>query len=191
MASFYFDDFPKVSYDIKKNGKVENVTNIMLRYKFNTIIKNFVSPYYDYTIQDGDRADIVAFNEYDDYTLDWLIYMVNDIIDPNFVWPLSQRTLQAYISEKYGSIARSQATVHEYRKILNQQSVLSDGTVVPKRTLVVDETTYNTLSEVNRESISKYQYETDLNDNKRQIKLVSEEFVPEILLEVREILNDQ
>ena len=83
MASFYFDDFPKVSYDIKKNGKVENVTNIMLRYKFNAVIKNFVSPYYDYTIQDGDRADIVAFNEYDDYTLDWLIYMVNDIIDDN------------------------------------------------------------------------------------------------------------
>ena len=191
MASFYFENFPKVSYDIKKNGKVENVTNIMLRYKFNAVIKNLVSPYYDYTIEDGDRADIIAFNAYDDYTLDWLIYMVNDIIDPNFDWPLSQRTLQAYISEKYGSIARSQATVHEYRKILNQQSVLSDGTVVPKRTLVVDETTYNTLSEVNRESISKYQYETDLNDNKRQIKLVSEEFVPEILLEVREIFNDQ
>lgn len=191
MASFYFEDFPKVSYDIKKNGKIENVTNIMLRYKFNAVIKNFVSPYYDYTIEDGDRADIVAFNAYDDYTLDWLIYMVNDIIDPNFDWPLSQRTLQTYISEKYGSIATSQATIHEYRKILNQQSVLSDGTIVPKRTLVVDETTYNTLSEVNRESISKYQYETDLNDNKRQIKLVSEEFVPEILLEVREIFNDQ
>lgn len=191
MASFYFEDFPKVSYDIKKNGKVENVTNIMLRYKFNAIIKNFVSPYYDYTIQDGDRADIVAFNEYDDYTLDWLIYMVNDIIDPNFDWPLSQRTLQTYISEKYGSIARSQATVHEYRKVLNQRSVLSDGTIIPKKTLVVDETTYNTLSEVNRESISKYQYETDLNDSKRQIKLISEEFVPGILLEVREIFNGQ
>lgn len=191
MASFYFEDFPKVSYDIKKNGKVENVTNIMLRYKFNAIIKNFVSPYYDYTIQDGDRADIVAFNEYDDYTLDWLIYMVNDIIDPNFDWPLSQRTLQKYISEKYGSIPTSQATIHEYRKVLNQQSVLSDGTIIPKKTLIVDETTYNTLSEVNRESISKYQYETDLNDSKRQIKLVSEEFVPGILLEVREIFNGQ
>lgn len=191
MASFYFEDFPKVSYDIKKNGKVENVTNIMLRYKLNAIIQNFVSPYYDYTIQDGDRADIVAFNEYDDYTLDWLIYMVNDIIDPNFDWPLSQRTLQKYISEKYGSIPTSQATVHEYRKILNQQSVLSDGTIIPKKTLIVDETTYNTLSEVNRESISKYQYETDLNDSKRQIKLVSEEFVPGILLEVREIFNGQ
>lgn len=191
MASFYFEDFPKVSYDIKKNGKIENVTNIMLRYKFNAIIKNFVSPYYDYTIQDGDRADIVAFNEYDDYTLDWLIYMVNDIIDPNFDWPLSQRTLQTYISEKYGSIATSQATVHEYRKVLNQQSVLSDGTIIPKKTLVIDETTYNTLSEVNRESISKYQYETDLNDSKRQIKLISEEFVPGILLEVREVFNGQ
>ena len=81
--------------------------------------------------------------------------------------------------------------MHEYRKILNKQSVLFDGTIVPRKTLVIDETTYNTLSEPDRESISKYTYETELNDNKRQIKLISEEFVPDILSEVRDIFNGQ
>ena len=138
-------------------------------------------------MEDGERADITAFRAYEDYTLDWLIYLTNDIIDPMFDWPLSQITLEKYIAKKYGSISTAQATVHEYRKILNKQSVLFDGTIIPKRTLVIDETTYNTLSEPDRESVSKYTYETELNDDKRQIKLISEKFLPEILLEVRDI----
>lgn len=187
MSDFFFSSFPKTSYDIKKNGRVENVTNIMLRYKLNSITKNFVSPYYDYLVEDGQRADVIAFSAYQDYTLDWLIYLVNDIIDPSFDWPLSQRTLEAYIREKYGSIPAAQATNHEYRKILNKQSVLFDGTVVPKRTLIVDETTYNSLSETDRESVSKYQYEIDLNDDKRRIKLISSKFISKILLELRNV----
>ena len=191
MVNFYFDAFPKTTYDIKKNGKLENVTNIMLRYKFNNVIKNFASPYYDYLVEDGERADVIAFNEYEDYALDWLIYLTNDIIDPMFDWPMSQNTLQKYIVKKYGSIPIAQATVHEYRKILNKQSVLFDGTIIPKRTLVVDETTYNTLSEIDRESISKYTYENELNDSKRQIKLISENFVSDILLELREVFYEE
>tara|TARA_Y100000114_G_scaffold156653_1_gene184622 strand:- start:909 stop:1511 length:603 start_codon:yes stop_codon:yes gene_type:complete len=185
MSNFYFDSFPRVTYDIKKNGKLENVTNIMLRYKLNAVVKSYASPYYDYVVEDGERADTIAFGEYEDYTLDWLIYLTNDIIDPMFDWPMSQNTLQKYIVKKYGSIPTAQATVHEYRKILNEQSVLFDGTIVPKRTLVVDETTYNTLSEIDRESISKYTYENELNDSKRQIKLISRDFVSDILLEFR------
>lgn len=187
MANFYFDTFPKTTYDIKKNGKLENVTNIMLRYKFNAAIKNFISPYYDYNVTDGERADNLAFNVYGDYTLDWLIYMINDIVDPNFDWPLSEQTLNRYIVKKYGSIPIAQATVHEYRKILNEQSVLFDGTIVPKRTLVIDETTYNTLATPDRESISKYTYENEVNDAKRQIKLLSSRFVNDILLELRDV----
>ena len=191
MSNFYFDSFPRVTYDIKKNGKLENVTNIMLRYKLNAVVKSYASPYYDYVVEDGERADTIAFGEYEDYTLDWLIYLTNDIIDPMFDWPMSQNTLQKYIVKKYGSIPTAQATVHEYRKILNEQSVLFDGTIVPKRTLVVDETTYNTLSEIDRESISKYTYENELNDSKRQIKLISENFVSDILLELREVFYEE
>ena len=95
--------------------------------------------------------------------------------------------MEAYIREKYGSIPAAQATNHEYRKILNKQSVLFDGTIVPKRTLIVDETTYNSLSETDREAVSKYQYEIDLNDDKRRIKLISSKFISKILLELRNV----
>ena len=97
------------------------------------------------------------------------------------------RTLENYIISKYGSLATAHATVHEYRKILNEQSRFFDGTVVPKRTLVIDETTYNTLSETSRESISKYQYEVDLNDSKRQIKVLDPAYLNDILNSIEDI----
>lgn len=186
---FFFENFPKTEYDIKKNNRKEVVTNIMLRYKISNTINKIKANYYDFSVEEGERPDIVATKIYKRPELDWLILMVNDIIDPNFDWPMELRTLENYIISKYGSLATAHATVHEYRKILNEQSRLFDGTVVPKRTLVIDETTYNTLSETSRESISKYQYEVDLNDSKRQIKVLDPAYLNDILNSIEDIFE--
>jgi hypothetical protein len=80
--------------------------------------------------------------------------------------------------------------VFEYRKILNEQSTLIDGTVVPKRTVVIDLNTYNSLSTSVREEIDAYQYYEELNDAKREIKLLDERFVPDIITEVEAIFSE-
>lgn len=178
---FLFQEFPKVNYDIKKNGKLETVTNIMLRFKITQAIQSRKVVYYDYTVQEGDRPDIIAYKYYEDSTLDWLVLMANNIIDPVYDWPLNSRSFEKFIIDKYGSLATAHSTVHEYRKIITQQSVLFDGSVVPKRTLVVDQTTFSGLGATEKESISKYQYEEELNDNKREIKLVDSDFVANII----------
>ena len=185
--SFFFEPFPKVNYDIKKNDKIENVTNIMLRFKIVDELKKQQSNYFDITVDDGDRPDVVATKVYENPELDWLILMINDIIDPIYDWPMGGRILEDFIRSKYGSIPAAQATVHEYRKILNEKSVLFDGTVVPRRTLVVDETTYNSLGVNERESIDKYQYEIELNDQKRQIKIVDPQQVSRLLNRIEDI----
>ena len=185
--SFFFEPFPKVNYDIKKNGKIENVTNIMLRFKIVDELKKQQSNYFDITVDDGDRPDVVATKVYENPELDWLILMINDIIDPIYDWPMGGRILEDFIRSKYGSIPAAQAIVHEYRKILNEKSVLFDGTVVPRRTLVVDETTYNSLGVNERESIDKYQYEIELNDQKRQIKIVDPQQVSRLLNRIEDI----
>ena len=185
--SFFFEPFPKVNYDIKKNGKIENVTNIMLRFKIVDELKKQQSNYFDITVDDGDRPDVVATKVYENPELDWLILMINDIIDPIYDWPMGGRILEDFIRSKYGSIPAAQATVHEYRKILNEKSVLFDGTVVPRRTLVVDETSYNSLGVNERESIDKYHYEIELNDQKRQIKIVDPQQVSRLLNRIEDI----
>ena len=113
--------------------------------------------------------------------------MINDVIDPIYDWPMGSRVLEEFIRSKYGSIPIAQSTIHEYRKILNEKSVLFDGTVVPKRTLVIDETTYNSLGIDERESVDKYQYEIELNDDKRQIKIVDPQQVSRLLNRIEDI----
>ena len=186
---YLFKEFPEVSYDIKKNGKLETVTNIMLRFKITEAIRSRRVVYYDYTVQDGERPDVIAYKYYGDATLDWVILMVNNAIDPIYDWPLSNHSLEKFIINKYGSLATAHATVHEYRKILNEQSRLFDGTVVPKRTLVVDATTFASLGATEKESISKYTYEVERNESKRQIKLIDADFISNIINQFESVFD--
>ena len=182
--SYYFNSFPKISYDMKRNNNPQTVTNLMVRYKLTAALKSRAMSYYNYSIREGQRPDNVAFELYSIPSYSWLLLLTNTIHDPNYDWPLSQRSFERFIKAKYGSHALAISTVHEYRKVVNEQSVLFDQTVIPKKTLVVDETTYNTLSTSAREIIYKYNYEEELNDARRNILYIPVDSLSEILSEI-------
>ena len=185
----YFSPFPKVKYDIKKNGKPLTLTNITVRFKLRQALASRNVVYYTYEVQDGDRPDVIADIYYKDSTLDWLVLLVNEVIDPLFEWPIDLHSLENYIQKKYGSLSAAKAEVHHYEQILNAQKKLFDGTIVPERTIVVDETTYNTLSSSSRRLISSYDYEVKLNDDRRVISLLDRVYVPDVLSAVKGIFT--
>ena len=86
-------------------------------------------------------------------------------------------------------MSTAKADVHHYEKILNPQSKLYDGTIILERTVVVDETTYNTLSSSLRRSVSYYDYEVKLNDNRRVISLLDRVYVQDVLSAVKGIFG--
>ena len=178
--AFYFRPFPLINYDIKKNKLPLLLTNVTARYKIRDILKNKVAIYYDYIVKDGDRPDNIAFKYYEDETLDWLIYIVNDIIDPYYDWPLDQDAFNKYIRTLYGSVAGAKGTVFEYRKIITKQKVLFDGTNVPERYVVVDQNTYNTLAADLRREVDAYEYYEEQNNNKRRIRLLDKRFAANV-----------
>ena len=188
--AFYFRPFPLVRYDIKKNKLPLLLTNVTARYKIRDILKNKVAIYYDYIVKDGDRPDNIAFKYYEDETLDWLIYIVNDIIDPYYDWPLDQDAFNKYIRTLYGSVAGAKGTVFEYRKIITKQKVLFDGTNVPERYVVVDQNTYNTLAADLRREVDAYEYYEEQNNNKRRIRLLDKRFAANVKSEVEVIFGD-
>lgn len=188
--SFYFRPFPTVRYSQKKNNNFELLTNITLRYKIKELVKRRKSIYYDYVVKDSDRPDIIAYKYYDDETLDWVLFLINDIIDPYYDWPLTQEGFNAYMKSLYGSVSTSQTTVYEYRKILRAQSVRNDGTVIPKRTVVVDLNTYNSLVATDREIIYAYDYYLEQNDAKRRIKILDKRFVSQLIRDVEVIFSE-
>jgi len=188
--AFYFRPFPQVQYDLKKNGIPLLLTDVTKRYKIRDILQQMTAIYYNYTIRDGDRPDLIAFKYYGDETLDWLIMIVNNMIDPYYDWPLNYQNFINYMRSLYGSVSTAKATVYEYRQILSEQTTLIDGTVVPKRTIVVDQNTYTNLAANVREEIDAYQFYEEENDNKREIKLLDKRFVPDIKLEVEAIFSE-
>jgi len=188
--AFYFRPFPKIQYDIKKNKLPLLLTNVTARYKIRDILQQKTAIYYNYTVRDGDRPDLIAFKYYGDETLDWLIMLVNNIIDPYYDWPLNYQNFINYMKNLYGSVSTAKSTVYEYRQILSEQTTLIDGTVVPKRTIVVDLNTYTNLATNVREEIDAYEFYEEENNNKREIKLLDKRFVPDIKLEVEAIFSE-
>lgn len=188
--SNYFSYFPTVQHDLTNIGQTVDLTNIIRRFKVKSSLLADTRAYNEYSIQAGERPDIVADKFYDDPSYAWLILLFNEIDDSIFGWPLFNKEFDDFIVGKYGSISSAKGTVHEYRKVLTKKSVKFDGTIIGKRTVTIDLTTYNTLSESVRESISKYDYEEELNDEKSEIKILKPRYVSEVRKQVQGILKD-
>lgn len=187
--SYIFNGWPTVNYDLEKNGKPITITNLTLRFKIATLLQNKAAVIYKYNVVNGERADIIAHKYYGDTTLDWLIYTINNIIDPQFEWPLDDPSFDRFIREKYGSPESAKQTHHQYQKLLRDESVLFDGTIIDKKWVTVDLETYNLTSPTLRRQVDKYTYELELREKRSEIKLLDKRYLPNILNSYREVVE--
>ena len=194
MPSHYFSVHPKVMYDYSGRGNYQESIDITSRLRIIDLVKNSAIVLYEYSVQDGERPDIIAHKYYDDETLDWLVLLANETHDPYFQWPMSTLDFERYIVQKYGSVSSAQGRVDSYIWILNEASTHStnDGEtiVVPERTLVVDRSTYLSLSSSERRVLSAYDREVKDNDARRNIVLVDKAFVPTIKKTLRKMYEN-
>lgn len=142
--SEYFSYFPITKHDLTNVGQTIDATNVLRRFIVRASVQERSDVFYEYNLQSGDRPDVVAEKYYGDPDLAWLVLLFNEITDPMFDYPLFDRDFETYIKQKYGSIPRAQAEIHEYRRILQEKEVKFDGTVIPERYVVIDGTTADT-----------------------------------------------
>ena len=188
--SEYFKYFPTIQHDLSNVGQEVTLTNILRRFVVRSDLRERTDIFYDYNVQAGDRPDTIAEKYYGDSDLAWLVLHFNQIVDPYFGWPLFNQDFINYIRKKYGSVASAQAEVHEYRQILNEESTRYDGTKIPQRYLIVDLTTYNSLSEENRVLITKYDYEEERNENNQKIRILDKRYLNKVRDEVKTVLKN-
>ena len=110
-----------------------------------------------------------------------VILLTNNLIDPQFEWPLDDRSFERYIRKKYGSLEAAKQTHHLYEKILREQQVYFDGTIIPEKTVVVDKETYDLTSPTSRRAIDKYTYELELNAARSRIKILDKRYLQALL----------
>ena len=194
----YFYEFPKLLYT--KDGVTNLVTNLLTRI---ATVKGEIDAsalYYEYVIKDGDTPEIIASKYYGDAELHWVVLIFNDIVDPFYDWPMEYRQFIKFLTDKYGSPATAQTTVHHYEKIIQTTDNIS-GEVTTK-TYIIDLTSYNALpaqptefinsmvTEVtSRRIVYSYDYENELNESKREINLVRKELIGVIKDQFKQLMS--
>ena len=188
--SEFFANYPRIAYDISgNNSTVPDFTvavNLMIRNKLKDAAVDDVTVFYPYVVPEGMRPDVLAYQYYGSTIYTWTIYLVNNIVDPYYEWPLSYKDLRAYIIQKYGSIEIAQSQIHHYEYIARaraEQTKLDDA--VPEYTLEIDYQTYTGTEDDERKIVYAYGYEQDLNESKREIQLIDAQFIQGIQDEAR------
>lgn len=201
VMSNYFNIFPKIDYDISKSGITKNVVDLTVRYAIKTKIKNRSATYYNYIIKDGERPDTLANRFYDDSKLDWVVLMVNDIVDPLYDWPLNYQNFRNYLTKKYGSISEAQQGVHHYEQIVRTAGYQTSsayegydeiGEPLKEIVVEVDSDTYTNLVATQpgtHRSVSNYDYEHKLNEDKREILVLDKYFLNKVISEVEDVFR--
>ena len=184
----YFKSIPNVSYDINGNAPntFQTATNIMKRPKFKPAVVAEITDYYPYRIKDGYRPDMVSQEVYGTPAYAYLILMFNDIYDPVFDWPLGLVQFDSYIVSKYGSIDSAVTTVKYYYQIIRAE-VAKTGISerIPAVKYIIDSTAYALLGDDDKTTISQYDWEFELNDEKTELQLINASVIQDVDYKVK------
>jgi hypothetical protein len=216
----YFNYFPQTLYSLSdERNAVDIVTNIIARFGFESALKENSSIFYPYDIQDGDTPEMIANKYYGSPEKHWIVLMFNDIIDPQFDWPLDQRTITKYINDKYAAngaanptpqtgLVWAHANIKSYYKIVTRVTNNSTKDTIKEKieldadtyTNVITSTNTYTLKNgtqvtqtVSKETETYYDYEINLNESKRRIKLLRAEFASQsgLIDEFKRVINSK
>jgi hypothetical protein len=214
----YFSYFPSTRYKLTDDALgLDVLTNLMSRFKLEESFKENTSIYYKYDIRDGDTPETVAYYAYGSTERHWMVLLYNNIIDPQYDWPLQFKSLTNYVDQKYsannyadtantGNSGLVWAKTHNHSYYVTEKSQFMD--TISINTYEIDLATYAnvtttitpneiTLKDGNKiyqsntkTSINYYEYEDQENEKKRSIKLLKNDFVFSLEEELRRSLQE-
>ena len=171
----YFANFPIIPYDSVGNGEFKVVTNLLKRVAIRSKVKTNVMMFDTYDIKEGESPEMIADKLYNDAELHWVILLVNDITDRYHHWPKTQNQFIAYINDKYSNIDAT----HHY-----EISQVSGDTTI-KINIGTDNTGHSGASVV-----TNYEFEEDLQDKKRKIKLLDPAYISAFVAEYEKLMKE-
>ena len=134
MTNSYFRQVPNFEYVNRTKGNTDisnfiTVKNLFKRGRIRPDIFGNVNFFNKYKIIGDDRPDNVAFREYNDSTLDWVVLLSNNIQNIQSEWPLPQSSLDEVLLEKYGTYTELHSGIHHYETVEIKNS--KGGIILP------------------------------------------------------------
>lgn len=183
--SSYFSHFPIITY-LKKE-----VRDITRRTEFRN--KNLKDPllFLPYTVKEGEKPETVAYYYYGSVDYTWLVLMANEMLDPYSDWALDTDDFHKYLAAKYKEDAGSAQLWDVLAWTQNEN--ITDNIVFYYReeengeTVRVSPDTFTPASAIEGgwTVMRVYDYETMLNEEKRNIQLVDEAYKDQIFSEFK------
>ena len=190
----YFREIPNLRYPSflqEKGSSFDYVEakNLFRRTKLRDDLQNNFTLFDKYEIIEGMRPDNVALELYESDQFDWVVLLVAGITNVRNEWPLSSRDLYHYAHDKYGDSLNSNMFFETTEvKDTSGRLILPKGKVVDQDFTIPKPGTPNaTINPV--VGISNYEYETRLNDEKRNIFILREDYIQEFLEDMRAIMT--
>ena len=113
----YFSLIPNISYDEKpisypfSDSDFVTAKNFFRRYKVNQDVFDNTVIFNKYAIKDGDRPDTLAEKLYGDPFYDWVLLLVNNMVNSQYDWPLSNYEVYKLAESEYND---PYSEIHHY-----------------------------------------------------------------------------
>ena len=201
MANPYFRNLPNFDYvnrtsDGKNISDYTAVKNLFKKGKLREDIIENLTLFEKYTIIGDDRPDNVAYEVYGDATLDWVVLTSNNIINVYDEWPMSQQSFDTYLTQKYlfnYNLIYNGIHHYESKEVRNSQGVV----IFPKGITVEATQTVSYYDYYDEKQvtinvavpITNYEYEEKLNNEKRNIFLLKNEYLNIVFDDLEEMMQ--
>jgi len=198
--SNYFSYLPNLDY-VNRIPSEQNISsytevkNLFKRVKLNDELFQDLTNFTKYQIVGDERPDNVANKVYNSSNYDWIVLLSNNIINIQNEWPMTNRAFELYMNKKYGET--NYDNIHHYESIEVKDS--SNSFVVLKKGLEVPSdysiTFYDgSLGKMNivtdtNVSITNYQYESRIQDDKRNIFLLRSDLIHTVVREIKKLMK--
>ena len=199
MAKPYFRQVPDLEYIDRSPGdqtigNYSKVKNLFKRAQLRQDIFGNLSFFTKYKIIGNERPDSVAYKFYNDPTLDWMVLLANNIINVQTEWPLNENSFHNFLIDKYETEEKIHST-HHYESIQIKNSA---GVIMMKEGLTIeqdfslsyfDKTLAGITTATNMSTaITNYEYETKLQDEKRNIFVLKSYYLTLVLNSLEKIM---
>ena len=198
--SSYFQRVPDFNYVSRlpdsKIGDYIRVKNLFKKGKLREDIFQNLAFFEKYKIVGDDRPDNVAFEIYDDSSLDWLVLLSNNVLNVQSEWPLPQTDFDRFVLDKYGDYDTLYNGIHHYEttEVKNTQGV----TIIPAG-LQVDSSYsvsyYDFFTDLQVTTgnlaipVTNYEYEEKVENDKRNIFILKSRYLNIVFDDMEEIMQ--
>ena len=216
----YFNNLPNILYqsplpDKSSTGDIIEIKNIFRGSKLFDYLKDNVTLFNKYIIEDGERPDTIAQEVYGSSRYDYVVILTAGITNIIDEWPLQDYQMYDLALSKYGSEVKMNE-IHHYEtqeiKDSNGRQILPPNLIVDEtfkidgsslrfggnKFILISEQGHTQLDNKNEYTIptdniatpiTNYQFEITKNEERRNINILRQSYLQVFINDLRDVLR--